>query len=232
MNLWTLIDLTESNDETGSKLGMVRALEHLKPTRRECEIIARQAATVANRVREAIEGSNFGKQASQTTTIVSHGRGSSTGEFPAAGASVKVSLGSDTGFGDFLCWIPSRGQAVCLQLVADPESLLPPNNWDLFESDRTRWTPHEDESYFEPLNEYWRKNHIHVFDPDHEDPIDTYYEYPLDGFVSRPPPAFSTKASVVAKTISMYEETIRALATEQTAEAYYKSQREDADDDE
>jgi hypothetical protein len=159
--------------------------------------------------------------------VTSKGKGETTGDsFPEEGTKVNISLGTDDGFCYFLSWIPSRGSEVCLQLVSDVESMLPPNNWDLFEkiegeADKT-WRVKEDEMYFWPLEEYWRNNYMRVIDPRFEDVNDTFNEFPLNGFVSRPPWIYPTKSADISRNIIAYEESIRVLGTESIARNHFR----------
>jgi len=218
LSLWTLIDLAEKNE----RCGIEKAIMILKPTRRECEIIARQASTVAGRIRDALEHTKFYKLASQTTELI----------HPSTGKKVKVDFGSESSFGEFLSWIPSQGREVCLQLISDPDSMLPiSGNWSLFEKDSgksERWVPKTNENYLQPLNDYWLKTFIQPISPDFDDPIETYYDYPLDGFVSRFPNDFRGRHNTLATfkeqlnhVLHDYEQSIVVLSTEKSAEKHY-----------
>jgi hypothetical protein len=208
VNIWTLVDLAESKSETGTRIGIEKALQIIKPTRRECEIIARQNTTVTTRIQEAIENTTFGKNPSLTTNLF----------HPISGKKVCIDIGSDDGFLYFLRWVVSQGRDVCLQLVSDPNSMMPiEGNWTLFEKtdyqskeeQSENWTIKQDENYLCPLDNYWRVNYI---DPDSEYTIETYIEYPLDGFVCRSPKWYDQQLA---------EESIRVLSTEKSATTYY-----------
>ncbi len=45
----------------------------------------------------------------------------------------RVSLGSDDGFSDYLSFLLSQGKDVCEQVIRDPESMVPPANWEHFD---------------------------------------------------------------------------------------------------
>ena len=214
MDLWKLIDLAESTPvDADAPLGVEEALKILKPTRRECEIIARQSATVCARIREVLDNSEFGKLAAQTTEVV----------HPVSGKKVVVSFGSDSHFSDFLSWIVSQGRETCLQLVSDPDSMMPVSgNFSLFEETEgtDHWILKADEGYMYPLDVYWMDNFLHPIDPDYDEVIDTYYEYPLSGFVDRAPEGKRTVADML-KMRKLYENSIVILSTEKSATAHY-----------
>jgi hypothetical protein len=234
MNLWTLF--TYMNEHGVS---MEDALKVLKPTRRECEIIVRQHTCVYDNVFKAISECDIGKSMSQTTAI-----GRPDGEV------VNVCLGTDSTFRDAIHWIITLGAETCLQITADPESMLPPNNWDLFEVDEDRrkgkvrptWTIKECEDScmaLSALNDYWREHFILPVNEEFTDlDIDAYFAYPLDGFYCTFEPS-TNRPSVVAKETKRFIESIHALATEKTAAAYFAewdaenlAKEEDGEDDE
>ena len=205
INIWTLVNKA---NELGS---MELALDALKPTRRECDIIDGQRNTVMMRVREAIESCPSGKKLAQGAKLA----------HPDLGM-VDVSLDSDDGFFYFLTGVPSYGEEVCRQIVADPDSMLPENNWLLFEQlpGSLRWVPKMDEDYWNPLEDYYLRNYILPINPNYEDAVfSAGYELPLDGFISRPPdsPPKNRHAAV-----EQYEKYVLAMSTEKASQEYYK----------
>ena len=208
-NIWTLVKKTHELNS------MEAALNALKPTRWQCDIVNGQRLTVYSRAREAIEMCQFGQKLSQGTTVT----------HPEFGK-VHVSLSSDDDFHYFLNGLPSQGEDVCRQLVADPESMLPgKGNWSLFEPESWRgnqyWVPKTDEDFFLPLEEYYIENFIRPLDPDYEDSYEAYYELPMDGFLSLPPDLIGSKKQQQEQK-KRYLEYIRVMTSEKTAQEYYK----------
>jgi hypothetical protein len=212
MNIWTLINKTR---ELGS---MSQALEELKPTRRQCDVIDGQRQTVAMRIMDALENHPFRLKASQDSIPLIH---------PEHGE-LLVNMGcSDDDYIDFIQWIPSQGEDVCRQLVSNPGKLLPDSgNWSLFAPQTWRgentkyWGLKTDEDFWYPLEEYYIKNFIRPKYPDYPDLegeifLNTSLELPLDGFLSRPPAPYSIKHN------AYYESYINALLTEESAQEMY-----------
>jgi hypothetical protein len=115
MDLWIIVNKALEFEHCDSDGSDMKAVRFFNLTKSECIKISKQYEYVYEHVRDAIETTKFNDEIVTTFD------------------NIQYTFGSDSSYGDFISYLVSRGREVCLRIIADPSSILPPRNCDYFE---------------------------------------------------------------------------------------------------